>query len=77
MASTAVTAGAAALTAGAPPHPADPPLSDSEGDGEGALLAAVIDNRAGEVGLAVLDAGGGRLLLAQHIDTTRSFAHTM
>ncbi|PSC68890.1 DNA mismatch repair MSH4 [Micractinium conductrix] len=32
---------------------------------------------AGEVGLAVLDAGGGRLLLAQHIDTTRSFAHTM
>ncbi|KAL4430860.1 hypothetical protein ABPG75_006116 [Micractinium tetrahymenae] len=47
------------------------------GEGGGALLAAVIDNRAGEVGLAVLEAGGGSLLLAQHVETTRTFAHTL
>ena len=44
---------------------------------EGALLAAVIDNRAGEVGLAVLDASSGALLLAQHVEATRTFALTL
>ncbi len=47
-------------------------------DGEpGALLAAVIDNRVGEVGLAVLDAGGGALLLAQHVESSRTFTRTL
>lgn len=41
------------------------------------MLAAVIDNRAGEVGLAVLEESGCSLLLAQHVETTRTFAHTL
>lgn len=48
-----------------------------EGEEDAALVAAVIDNRAGEVGLAVLEAGGGALLLAQHVETTRTFAQTL
>ena len=44
---------------------------------EGALVVAVIDNRAGEVGLAVLDAASGALLLAQHVEATRTFARTL
>lgn len=52
------------------------PGAAEEGE-PGALLAAVIDNRAGEVGLAVLDGGGGALLLAQHVETTRTFARTL
>ena len=40
-------------------------------------MAAVIDNRAGEVGLAVLDAASGALLLAQHVEATRTFARTL
>ena len=43
----------------------------SEEGSEGAHLAAVIDNRAGAVGLAVLDASGA-LLLSQQIEMTRS-----
>lgn len=50
------------------------PAADREA---GALLAAVIDNRAGEVGLAVLEESGCSLLLAQHVETTRTFAHTL
>lgn len=50
-----------------------PPAMEAQG---GALLAAVIDNRAGEVGVAVLEEGGS-LLLAQHVETTRTFAHTL
>lgn len=47
------------------------------GPGPRALVAAVIDNRAGEVGLAVLDADGGALLVTQLVETTRSFAQTL
>lgn len=54
----------------------DAGLPALEGEG-GALLAAVIDNPAGEVGLAVLEEGGCSLLLAQHVETTRTFAHTL
>ena len=43
----------------------------SEGAAPRAKLAALIDNRAGAVGLAVLDASGA-LLLSQQIETTRS-----
>jgi ethanolamine utilization microcompartment shell protein EutS len=46
-------------------------------EGVSAILAAVIDNRAGEVGLAVLDADGGALLLSQHVEATRTFARTL
>lgn len=47
-------------------------------DGErGALVAAVIQNRAGETGLAVLDAAGGALLLGQHVETSRTFARAL
>lgn len=53
----------------------DPGMEGPEG--VSAILAAVIDNRAGEVGLAVLDADGGALLLSQHVETTRTFARTM
>lgn len=49
----------------------------AEEQAAGALVAGVIDNRAGEVGLAVLDADGGTLLLAQHVETTRTFARTL
>lgn len=48
-----------------------------EEGGEGALLAAVIDNRAGEVGLAMLDAAAGALHLTQFVETTRTFARTL
>lgn len=45
---------------------------------EGAtLVATVIDNRAGEVGLAALDAASGTLLLAQHVEATRNCACTL
>ena len=40
-------------------------------------LAAAIDNRAGEVGLAILDAEHGELLLSQHVETARTFARTL
>lgn len=40
-------------------------------------LAAAIDNRAGEVGLAILDAEHGGLLLSQHVETARTFARTL
>lgn len=64
-----------AATAG---HRGEPGAAEAAEEGEpGAMLAAVIDNRAGEVGLAVLDAGGGTLLLAQHVETTRTFARTL
>lgn len=54
------------------------PSAEGADEGEpGALLAAVIDNRAGEVGLAVLDARGGGVLLTQHVETTRTFARTL
>lgn len=47
-------------------------------DGEGgALFAAVIQNRAGEVGVAILDAAGGALLLGQHVETSRTFARAL
>lgn len=51
----------------AAPHPS-PPTNQ---------LAAAIDNRAGEVGLAILDAARGELLLAQHVETSRGFARTL
>ena len=52
------------------------PLAAQQHEGA-ALVAAVIDNRAGEVGLAVLDAASGTLLLAQHVEETRTFARTL
>lgn len=55
------------------------PVQEAEDEGqeqEGALVAALIDNRAGEVGLAVLDAAAGTLLLTQFVESTRTFVRT-
>jgi DNA mismatch repair protein MSH4 len=46
------------------------------GDAEGAVVVALIQNRAGEVGLAALDARASTLWLAQFVETTRSFSTT-
>lgn len=50
---------------------------EAQPEEQGALLAACIDNRAGEVGLAVLDAAAGALVIMQHVEATRSFAVTL
>lgn len=59
--------------------PFQAPADDEEGQADqgGVLVAAVIDNRAGEVGLAVLDAAAGELQLSQYVETTRTFACTL
>lgn len=61
----------AAAAAKPPPLPPLGPLLTNH------QLAAAIDNRAGEVGLAILDAARGKLLLAQHVETSRTFPRTL
>ena len=72
-----VCAAMAAVPRGGNEGRSEAALEAHEEPEEGALVAAVIDNRAGEVGLAVLDADGGTLLLAQHVESTRTFALTL
>lgn len=64
----------------AAPHGSHAPpqeQEEAEEQQEGALVAALIDNRAGEVGLAVLDAAAGTLLLTQFVESTRTFVRTL